>query len=163
MSDVFAKLEALHSDLQTNGVDGDHREVCIADRSLIVGRCVRQRCFRNHLGDPRSLSGKPSCKRSSVSNDQLPRALLRGKLTQTLFLGHRAGEGHHARYLHSVAEAGSIVLHVTNNMNEGEKDREDGADGEEVGETAAAKATEKITKKTRKSEDQVHPKKRNND
>ena len=32
-----------------------------------------------------------------------------------------AGEGHHARYLHSVAEAGSIVLHVSNNMNEGNK------------------------------------------
>ena len=32
-----------------------------------------------------------------------------------------AGGGHHARYLHSVAEAGSIVLHVSNNMNEGNK------------------------------------------
>ena len=32
-----------------------------------------------------------------------------------------AGEGHHARYLHSVAEAGSIVLHASNNMNEGKK------------------------------------------
>ena len=27
------------------------------------------------------------------------------------------GEGHHARYIHSVAEAGSIVLHVSDNMN----------------------------------------------
>ena len=32
-----------------------------------------------------------------------------------------AGEGDHPRYLHSVAEAGSIVLHVSNNMNEGKK------------------------------------------
>ena len=55
-----------------------------------------------------------------------------------------AGEGHHARYLHSVAEAGSIVLHVSNNMNEGKKD---GEDGEEAGETAAAKETEEISKK----------------
>ena len=72
-----------------------------------------------------------------------------------------AGAGHHARYLHSVAEAGSIVLHVSNNG-------EDGEDGEEVGETAAAKETEKMSKKTWKSEDssrrgEVHPKKRNND
>ena len=43
-----------------------------------------------------------------------------------------AGEGHHARYLHSVAEAGSILLHVSNNRNEGKKDGEDGKDGEEV-------------------------------
>ena len=55
-----------------------------------------------------------------------------------------AGEGHHARYLHSFAEAGSIVLHVSNNMNEGKKD---GEDGEEAGETAAAKETEEISKK----------------
>ena len=37
-----------------------------------------------------------------------------------------AGEGHHARYLHSVAEAGSLVLHVSNNTNEGKQDGEDG-------------------------------------
>ena len=78
------------------------------------------------------------------------------------------GEGHHARYLHSVAEASSIVLHVSNNMNEGKKDGEDGEDGEEAGETAAVKETEETSKKTWKSEDssrrgEVHPKKRNND
>ena len=43
-------------------------------------------------------------------------------------------EGHHARYHHSVAEAGSIVIHVSNNMNEGTKDGEHGEDGEEEGE-----------------------------
>ena len=32
-----------------------------------------------------------------------------------------AGLGHHARYLHSAAEAGSIVSHVSNNMNECKK------------------------------------------
>ena len=51
------------------------------------------------------------------------------------------GEGHHARYLHSVAEAGSIVLHVSKIMNEGKKD---GEDGEEGGETASAKETEEF-------------------
>ena len=50
--------------------------VCIADGALTVGRHVRQRCFRNHLGDPKSLTGKSTCKRSSVSNDQLPGAIL---------------------------------------------------------------------------------------
>ena len=28
------------------------------------------------------------------------------------------GDGHHARFPHSVTEAGSIVLHVSNSMNE---------------------------------------------
>ena len=56
-------------------------------------------------------------------------------------------EGHHARYLHLVAEAGSIVLHVSNNMNEGRKDGEDSEDGEEEGETAAAKETDEISRK----------------
>ena len=57
------------------------------------------------------------------------------------------GEGHHARYFHSVAEAGSIVLHVSNNMNEGKGDGEDGEHGEDAGETAAAKETGEISKK----------------
>ena len=75
------------------------------------------------------------------------------------------GDGHHARCLHPVVEAGSIVLQVSNNMSEGEKDCED---GEEAGETAAAKETEEISKKTLKSEvssrrEEVHPMKRNND
>ena len=64
------------------------------------------------------------------------------------------GEGHHGTP-HSVAEAGSFVLHVSNNMDEGKRDGEHGDDGEEEGETAAAKETEYIyfKKKTRKSED----------
>ena len=49
------------------------------------------------------------------------------------------GDGHHARFPHLVAEAGSIVLHVSNNMNEVKKDDEDSEDGEEEGETAAAR------------------------
>ena len=48
------------------------------------------------------------------------------------------GEGHHARYRHLVAEAGSIV---------GKKDGEDSEDGDEEGETAAAKETENIFRK----------------
>ena len=31
------------------------------------------------------------------------------------------GDGHHARFPHLVTEAGSIVLHVSNNMNEVKK------------------------------------------
>ena len=54
------------------------------------------------------------------------------------------GEGHHARCLHLVAEAGSIVLQVSNNMNEGKKD---GEDGEEAGETTAAIETAEISKR----------------
>ena len=56
-------------------------------------------------------------------------------------------EGLHARFPHLVAEAGSIVLHVSNNMNEVKKDGEDNGDGEEEGETAAAKETEEISRK----------------
>ena len=69
------------------------------------------------------------------------------RITANLEADRIEGEGHHARYPHSVAEAGSIVLHVSNNMNEGKKDGEDGEDGEEEGETAAAKETEEISKK----------------
>ena len=47
------------------------------------------------------------------------------------------GDGHHARFPHLVAEAGSIVLHVSNSMNEVKKDDEDSEDGEEEGGTAA--------------------------
>ena len=50
------------------------------------------------------------------------------------------GDGHHARFPHLVTEAGSIVLHVSNSMNEIKKD------GEEAGETAA-KETEEISHK----------------
>ena len=57
------------------------------------------------------------------------------------------GDGHHARFPHLVAEACSIVLHVSNNMNEVKKDGEDGEDGEDVGETAAAKEIEEISRK----------------
>ena len=56
-------------------------------------------------------------------------------------------EGHHARCLHLVVEAGSIVLQVSNNMSEGKKDGEDEEDGEEAGETAATKETEEISKR----------------
>ena len=57
------------------------------------------------------------------------------------------GDGHYAQFPHLVAEAGSIVLHVSNNMNEVKKDDEDSEDGEEVGGTAAAKETEEISRK----------------
>ena len=50
------------------------------------------------------------------------------------------GDGYHARFPHLVTEAGSIVLHVSNSMNEIKKD------GEEAGETAA-KETEEISHK----------------
>ena len=52
---------------------------------------------------------------------------------------HIVGEEHHARCAHSDEEAGSIVLHVSSDMNEKEKD------DEEAGETAAAKETEVIS------------------
>ena len=47
------------------------------------------------------------------------------------------GGSHHARFPHLVAEAGSIVLHVSNSMNEVEKDDEDSEDGEEEGGTSS--------------------------
>ena len=43
------------------------------------------------------------------------------------------GDGHHGRFPHLVAEAGSIVLHVSNNTNEVYKDDEDSEDGEQEG------------------------------
>ena len=49
------------------------------------------------------------------------------------------GEQHHARCAHSDEKAGSIVLHVSSDMNEKEKD------DEEAGETAAAKETEEVS------------------
>ena len=54
--------------------------------------------------------------------------------------GHIVGGEHHARCAHPDEEAGSIVLHVSNDMSEEE------IDGEEAGETAAAKETEEISK-----------------
>ena len=54
--------------------------------------------------------------------------------------GHIAGEDHHARCAHWDEEAGSVVLHVSSDMNEKE------TDDEEAGETAAAKETEEISK-----------------
>ena len=50
------------------------------------------------------------------------------------------GEVHHARCVHSDEEAGSVVLHVSRDMNE--KEKED----EEASETAAAKETEEVSK-----------------
>ena len=41
------------------------------------------------------------------------------------------GDGHHAWFPHSVTETGSIVLHVSNSMNEAKKNDEDSEDGEE--------------------------------
>ena len=57
------------------------------------------------------------------------------------------GEGLHARFPHLVAEAGSIVLHVSHNMNEVLKYGEDSGDGEEEGETAAARDNDEISRK----------------
>ena len=57
------------------------------------------------------------------------------------------GDGHHALFPHLVAEAGSIVLHVSNNMNEVKKGDEDSEDGEEEGGSAAAKESEEISRK----------------
>ena len=54
--------------------------------------------------------------------------------------GHIVGEEHHARCAHSDEEAGSIVFHVSNDVNEKEKN------DEEAGETLAAKETEEISK-----------------
>ena len=59
------------------------------------------------------------------------------------------------RFPHLVAEAGSIVLHVSNNMNEVKKDDEDSEDGEE-GVTAAAKETEEIPRKDAESSTNTH-------
>ena len=66
------------------------------------------------------------------------------RITAELETDRIKGEGHHARYPYLVAEAGSVVLHVSKNMNEGKKDGEDSGDGEEEGETAAAEETEEI-------------------
>ena len=71
------------------------------------------------------------------------------------------GEEHHARCTHSDEEAGSIVLHVSGDMNEKEED------DEEAGETAAAKETEEISKedvdirRLIREREETHPKKRN--
>ena len=65
------------------------------------------------------------------------------RITANLEAGRIAGEGHHAQYTHLVAEVGPNVLHVSNNMNEGNN----GEDGEEEGETTAAKETEEISRK----------------
>ena len=54
------------------------------------------------------------------------------------------GDGHHARFPHLVTEAGSIVLHVSNSMNEVKKVDED---GEEEGGTAAARENDEISRK----------------
>ena len=40
-------------------------------------------------------------------------------------------DGHHARFPHPVNEAGSILVHVSNTLNEAKKDDEDSEDGEE--------------------------------
>ena len=74
---------------------------------------------------------------------------------------HIVGDDHHARCIHLVVEAGSIVSH----QQQHERRKKD---GEEAGETTAATETEQISKKTWKSEDSLrrgeeHPKKRNND
>ena len=57
------------------------------------------------------------------------------------------GVGHHARFPHSVTEAGSNVLHVSNSMNEVKKDDEGSEDGEEEGVTAAARENDEISRK----------------
>ena len=54
--------------------------------------------------------------------------------------GHIVGEEHHVRCARSDKEAGFIVLHISSDMNEKEKD------DEEADETAAAKETEEISK-----------------
>ena len=61
------------------------------------------------------------------------------------------GDGHHPQFPHLVIEAGSIVLHVSNSMNEVEKDDEDSEDGEEEGGTAERMM--RSQERTRKSED----------
>ena len=57
------------------------------------------------------------------------------------------GDGHHARFPHLVTEAGSIVLHVSNSMNEIKKDDEDSEDGEEECGTAAGRENDEISRK----------------
>ena len=57
------------------------------------------------------------------------------------------GDGHHARFPHSVTEAGSIVLHVSNSMNEVKKDDEDSEVGEEEGGSAAVRESDEISRK----------------
>ena len=57
------------------------------------------------------------------------------------------GDGHHARFPHLVTEAGSIVLHVSNSMNEVKKDDENSEDGEEEGGPAAGRENDEISRK----------------
>ena len=57
------------------------------------------------------------------------------------------GDGHHARFPHLVTEAGSIVFHVSNSMNEVKKDDDDSEDGEEEGGTAATRDNDEISRK----------------
>ena len=52
------------------------RDVARVHRRRIPDCWTLCSCSRNHLEDPKSLPGKSCYKRSSVSNDQLPRALL---------------------------------------------------------------------------------------
>ena len=71
--------------------------------------------------------------------------------------GHIVGEEHHARCAHSDEEAGSIVLHVSTDMNEKK------TDDDEAGETAAAKETEEISKEDvdiRRLEEKKHTQRR---
>ena len=62
---------------------------------------------------------------------------------------HTVGDDHHARCAHPVVEASSVVLHVSNDTNEGKKD------GESASETTATEETGEISKKTWKSEDSL--------
>ena len=73
------------------------------------------------------------------------------------------GEGLRARFPHLVAEAGAIVLHVSNNMNEVKKMVKTVETVEKKARQLQQKRLKRFQEKTRKSEDssrkgEVHPK-----
>ena len=63
------------------------------------------------------------------------------------------GDGHHARFPHLVAEAGSIVLHVSNNIDEVKKDDEDSEHGDKKAGQQQQKRLKIFQERTQKSED----------
>ena len=106
---------------------------------------------------PRSVVAVVIARESNVEHSD--------RITRKFEADRIKAEGHHVWYPHLVAEEGSIVLHVSNNMNGGKKDVKTVKTVKKKVRQQQQKRLKRFQEKTRKSEDssrrgEVHPKRK---
>ena len=115
--DTGERTKSMHNTTNSNG---EQTEIVIENENAEAGvEGTTTETMLNDAVEAAGGTGEEHSVRSTVNEES----------------GHIVGEEHHARCAHSDEWAGSIVLHVSSDMNEKEKD------DEEASETAAAKET----------------------